>query len=314
MDRMLCDNAMGEEAGEGEIGELAYDAEMDGQGHDSAVCDVCPHSCRIAPGRSGFCGARRNEGASVIDANYGMATALALDPIEKKPLARFHPGAYILSYGSFGCNLSCAFCQNSDISMSDAGSMVASRSTYIAPDTLVENARQLTDRGNIGVAFTYNEPLIAPEYLRDVGILLHEEGLVSVVVTNGYCQPKTFQRSLPYMDALNIDLKCFSEEGYERLKAPNGLQTVCSNIRSAVEKGKHVEVTTLVVPGLSDDESEFEKECEWLASVDPEIVLHISRFFPRYRMVDEEPTDIGLMRRFRDIAESRLRYVELGNV
>ena len=280
----------------------------------SATCKVCPHHCRIGAGRLGLCGARRNEGGAVIDANYGMATALALDPIEKKPLSRFHPGSMILSYGSYGCNLSCRFCQNSDISMADASSELASGAVYISPEELAQRAAALHRSDNIGVAFTYNDPLIAPEYIRDVGALLHDSDLLSVVVTNGYCDPEVFESLLPYIDALNIDLKCFSEEGYRSLGAPDGLDTVCKNIEAAVEAGRHVEVTTLVVPGLSDDEEAFRRECEWLRSLDESTVLHISRFFPRYRMTDASPTDIALMGRFRDIAATELEHVELGNI
>lgn len=280
----------------------------------SARCGVCPHHCVIAPGKLGMCGARRNEGGAIVDANYGAATALALDPIEKKPLTRFHPGSTVLSYGSYGCNLSCPFCQNSDISMADAASEIAAAAVYLSPDDLVDKAVSLASRGNIGVAFTYNEPLIAPEYLRDVATLLHDRGLQSVVVTNGYSDPSMFESLVDSIDAMNIDLKCFTEEGYGRLGASHGLTTVLANIKTAVTAGIHVEVTTLVVPGLSDDEESFKAECAWIAALDRGIPLHISRFFPRFKMTDAVPTDLGLLSRFADIARSELDHVEVGNV
>lgn len=284
---------------------------------DRATCDVCPHSCTLAAGNLGICGARINEAGKVVSANYGLATALALDPIEKKPLNRFHSGSRILSYGSFGCNLKCPFCQNSDIATmtADEAAGSTSRSTvFISPEELVEKALELRPNGNIGVAFTYNEPLISPEYIIDVGGLLHDEGLVSVAVTNGYCEPEMFDELLPFIDAFNIDLKCFSENGYKKLGAPDGLHVVKRNIKAANDAVKHVEVTTLIVPGISDDEDLFEEECSWLASVNPDMPLHISRFFPNHKMQDVSPTDIDLMRRFYQIAQAHLKYVYLGNV
>lgn len=283
-------------------------------GGSRAVCRVCPHACSVGEGRLGLCGARGNVGGLVASLNYGACTALALDPIEKKPLARFHPGSLVLSYGSYGCNLRCDFCQNSDISMADARGDVAEGSTHISPEQLVAQARELVPLGNIGVALTYNEPLVAPEYLRDVGALLHRCGLLCIVVTNGYAEPDTFEGLIPYIDAVNIDLKCFTEEGYRRVGAPGGLLVVKDNIERAVRGGVHVEVTTLVVPGLSDDEDAFEAECDWLASLNSEMPLHLSRFFPRYKMADALPTDMRLLRAFEKIAQKRLAHVYLGNV
>lgn len=275
-------------------------------------CGVCPHACMIAPGSLGVCMARRNVEGAIVDENYGQATALALDPIEKKPLARFHPGAKILSYGSYGCNLRCAFCQNSDISLEYLTHEL--NTVYIAPDELVAKARELASAGNIGIALTYNEPFIAPEYLLDVGTRAHDAGLLLVVVTNGYVNADVLERMLPVIDALNIDLKCFNEDGYRLLGAKDGLSTVKTTIERSVANGAHVEVTTLVVPGISDDPDEFAQECAWLSLVSPLIPLHISRFFPQYKMQDRAATPVSLMHEFERIARRYLEYVYLGNV
>lgn len=277
-----------------------------------AVCGVCPHACAIREGSLGLCGARGCKNGQVVDLSFGEATALALDPIEKKPLARFRPDSLILSFGSYGCNLRCSFCQNADISVADARSSI--RTAFLSPEDLVERAVQAIPQGNVGIALTYNEPLIAPEYLVRVGELVREAGLALVVVTNGYVTPGTFEEVAPFIDAMNIDLKCFSDEAYATLGAPGGFEVVKGTIAAAVAAGIHVEVTTLVVPGLSDDPVGFEDAVRWLASLDPRIPLHITRFFPRYRMADAAPTDLCLMRRLASIAKAHLECVYLGNV
>lgn len=276
------------------------------------TCNVCPHACSIREGGTGLCGARGVQDGRVVSLNYGEATALELDPIEKKPFARFMPGARILSYGSFGCNMACAFCQNADISQVRVCGQPATR--FIAPGDLVAKARELQPAGNAGIALTYNEPLIAPEFVRDVGALLQGTGMVLALVTNGYANAQVFDEACRVTDAMNVDLKCFTEEGYARMGAPGGKARVTRNIRAAHEAGVYVEVTTLIVPSISDDETAFREEVAWLASISPDIPLHLSRFFPTYRMTDEAPTDISLMHRFQDIARASLKYVTLGNV
>lgn len=276
------------------------------------VCEVCPHACSLTEGKVGICGVRTVQGGDIVSLNYGEATSLALDRIEKKPFARFHPGKMILSYGSYGCNLRCEFCQNSDISMASAASHP--RTHFISPDQLVDQALALRDEGNIGIAFTYNEPLIAPEYLVDTAKRARERGLLNAVVTNGYATEHTMNRVIECVDAFNIDLKCFTEEGYRTLGAPNGLATVKRSITSAVKAGAHVEVTTLIVPGLSDDADLFEQECKWIAALDPSIPLHLSRFFPAYRSKIEAPTPHEALERLLAIANRYLDHVYLGNM
>lgn len=285
-----------------------------GMGASSATitCDVCPHECAIREGGTGLCGARGNEGGRIVGVNYGEASALALDPIEKKPLSHFHPGAKILSYGSFGCNMGCAFCQNADISQ--VRQCGRPRTVFMSPEDLIAKAEELKGVGNIGIALTYNEPLIAPEFLLDTGKLVHEAGLVLCVVTNGYANPRPFDECCSVTDAMNIDLKSFTEEGYAKMGAPGGLAVVKRNIEAAWTADVHVEVTTLIVPGISDSEDAFREEVAWLASLSPEIPLHLTRFFPTYRMTDADPTDVSLMHRFQRIAEEHLSFIHLGNV
>ena len=261
---------------------------------------------------TGICGARGLRDGEIVSLNYGQATALALDPIEKKPLARFHPGTTILSYGSYGCNLRCDFCQNADISTATASLHPALRP--ITPAELVAQACALKHEGNIGVALTYNEPLIAPEFLIDTARLAHASGLLCVAVTNGYVTETTWQRCLEHLDAANIDLKCFSESSYRDLGAPDGLAVVERSIQRAVSAGVHVEVTTLIVPGLSDDPEAFERELDWLATIDPEMPLHLSRFFPCYKRTDCAPTELSVLRDFERRACQKLSHVYLGNI
>ena len=273
----------------------------------AAACPVCPHHCRLMDGQYGRCGARKNENGKIICDNYGKVTALALDPIEKKPLRHFFPGSMILSVGSYGCNLSCPFCQNHEISMA------RSENTgwrMMRPEELADLAEDCRGRGNIGVAFTYNEPLAGYEFVRDTARLVHERGMKNVLVTNGTAKLPVLEELLPYIDAMNIDLKGFTEEYYRKLGG--SLETVKEFIRRAA-KECHVELTTLIVPGENDSAEEMEREAEWIASVDPEIVLHVTRFFPRYRMTDRKATDVGEVYRLRDAAGKYLKYVYTGN-
>ncbi len=240
--------------------------------------------------------------------SYAQVTALALDPIEKKPLYRFHPGSFILSVGSFGCNMACPFCQNYRIAEGRRGEI---ETRQVSPEELVRTAISLKPRSNIGVAFTYNEPMVGFEYVRDAARLAKEKGLKTAVVTNGCVSQETLNEALPYIDAFNIDLKCFTPEGYRRLGGD--LAMVKAFIETAVQKA-HVEITTLVVPGVSDSQDEMRETAAWIASLSDEIPYHITRFFPCKHMLDERPTDPELLHRLRDIASETLRYVYLGNI
>lgn len=278
---------------------------------EQVLCDVCPKFCKLREGQIGFCRARSNIGGKIVPINYGQATSLALDPIEKKPLMRFCPGTYILSYGSYGCNLRCPYCQNASISMAGPDNCPH---RLITPEGLTDLAVDLSKQepGNIGVAFTYYEPTVCFEFIRDTSKLLHEAGLKSVVVTNGGLVRKYADELLPHVDALNIDLKGFSNEFYRYVKGE--FDTVKEFIKAAVEHKCHVELTTLVIPTKNDDPEEIGREVEWIASISPEIPLHLSRFFPRYKVDDLPPTPAETIYRLKDIAEKKLKYVYTGNL
>lgn len=270
-----------------------------------ALCPLCPRACRLKEGEKGFCGARVARGGKVQLEPYGFLSSLALDPIEKKPLAYFRPGSMILSCGFYGCNMRCPFCQNYHISFERGPG-----ETY-EPAELVALAESLVPEGSCGIAFTYNEPLLAFEYIEETFRLCRARGLETVLVTNGNFLPDTIRRIAPLVSAWNIDLKCFTEEGYQKLGGDFGC--VKEAIRIAREYS-HVEVTTLVVPGLSDSPDDMAREADWLASVDPAIPLHLSRYFPRYKQKSGAPTSVPLLYRLRDIAKTRLKYVKLGNI
>lgn len=285
------------------------------------VCRVCMHQCNLNPGQTGICKARKNEEGKIVCVSYGQLTSMALDPIEKKPLRLFRPGSLILSVGSFGCNLSCPFCQNYEISMA---SMQQSEGNVILKgraDTVYVSCRELADKaleyrasGNIGVAFTYNEPLVGWEYVRDTARLVRDAGMVNVMVTNGTASCEVLDELLPYIDAMNIDLKAFCRETYRELGGD--LDTVKRFIVRAAEEC-HVELTTLIVPGMNDDVGEMEEEAGWIASVEDKagrkIPLHVTRFYPRYRMTDRQATDVRQVYRLAETAGRYLEHVFVGN-
>ena len=273
----------------------------------SVICELCFHHCRLEEGQTGFCKARTCRNGAVVPLNYGKLTSLALDPIEKKPLRRFHPGSLILSVGSFGCNLRCPFCQNYEISMAGETEI---QTVEVSPAQLAGKAAELRARGNIGVAYTYNEPLIGYEYVRDCAAIVHEKEMVNVLVTNGTIEEAPWRELLPLIDAANIDLKGFTSEWYRRLGG--NLETVKRSISLAAERC-HVEVTTLLIPGENDSEEEIRHLAQWLVSVDRNIPLHLSCFFPRHRMVDKPPTPVEQVYRLVDVAREYLSFVYTGN-
>ncbi|MBQ8136278.1 MAG: AmmeMemoRadiSam system radical SAM enzyme [Clostridia bacterium] len=282
-------------------------------------CEVCFRHCAIPEGGTGFCGARICENGAIRPANYGRITGLALDPIEKKPLRQFYPGSMILSVGSYGCNLRCPFCQNHEISWSAEAFAWAKKAEKVTPEALADAAVRLKSRGNIGLAFTYNEPLIGWEFVRDTAKLIHAAGLQTVLVTNGTAELTVLEALAPSIDAMNIDLKGFTESYYAQVLGGN-LNMVKAFIARAAQSC-HVELTTLIVPGENDSEAEMRALTAWIASlkdldggvIGPEIPLHISRFFPRFHMTDRPATDVKTVRHLADIARETLRYVYTGN-
>ena len=284
-----------------------------------AVCEVCFRRCQLKEGQTGACGARTCIDGTVQPSGYGKITSLALDPIEKKPLARFHPGSLILSAGSYGCNLRCPFCQNYTISWDSSVRQSAAEAEEIPPELIAELAEKYRSRGNIGVAFTYNEPLVSYEYVRDTARLVHERGMVNVLVSNGSVSLEVLEEIAPYIDAMNIDLKGFTDH-YYRDVLQGDRKMVMDFIQEAV-KHCHVELTTLVVPGENDSEEEMRELSSWVAGLQgvaggvsgSEIPLHVSRFFPRFHMTDRPATNVALVYRLAEVARKQLRYVYTGN-
>ncbi|MDR1246523.1 MAG: AmmeMemoRadiSam system radical SAM enzyme [Clostridiales Family XIII bacterium] len=268
-----------------------------------ARCNLCPHRCLIKDGQSGLCGARRNIGGALFAESYGMATSLALDPIEKKPLYHFNPGRQILSMGGYGCNMRCDFCQNSSISQAKP------KTEFISPKRLTETAASVP--GNLGLAFTYNEPLIGAEYLLDAAPLLRERNMKVVLVSNGMICREPLIRLLPFIDAINVDVKAFTHSFYERMGGD--LETVKQNVALCAESC-HIEVTTLIIPGENDGDGETEALSRWLAAISREIPLHLTRFFPKHRMRDRPPTPIETLKRLAKIACRELAHVYMGNI
>lgn len=273
-------------------------------------CTTCPWACCLDEGFYGLCRSRCGQGDQVKPEGYGRITSLALDPIEKKPIARWRPGTTVLSLGSYGCNMRCPFCQNASIAQAGPDD-VAWRE--ITPREIVDMALGCADRRCIGIAYTYNEPLINWEFLRDTGQLAHDAGLANVLVSNGMATEHVLDSVAPLVDAANIDLKCFSAEGYRSLGGDLGAVKRTVETLAALPTC-HLEVTTLVVPGLSDDDAQVDAMARWLSSLDSSIPYHLTRFFPQHRMRDAGPTPRETLHRLKDVASAHLETVLLGNI
>lgn len=284
----------------------------EGKGETGAVveCGVCPRRCRLAEGQWGACRARKAEGGRVVCAGYGRISSLALDPIEKKPLAYFHPGSAVLSVGGAGCNLRCPFCQNDGISQHGPDEAATERAS---PSELADLALRLRrERGNLGLAYTYNEPLVAWEFVRDCAREARARGLLNVLVSNGMANPPVVAELAPLIDAANIDLKGPSQAFYDWVGGD--WATVVATIRALADAGCHVEVTTLVIPGRNDADADIDAVAAVVAGISREIPLHLTRFFPRWRLADEAPTPPATLHRLARVARARLARVLLGNV
>jgi pyruvate formate lyase activating enzyme len=269
-------------------------------------CYLCPHNCVVSPDGLGKCRARKNMGGRLFSLNFGKITSIGLDKIEKKPLYNFYPGSKILSVGTFGCNLKCSFCQNWTIAHENP-------EVYdVTPDELVQKAEELIQKGNIGIAFTYNEPSIWYEFVYQASKLSKNRGLKNVLVTNGFISKEPLEEILPFIDAMNIDVKGFTDSFYKQI-CKSSLNEVKQTVEIAAGK-THVEVTTLVVPGLNDAAHEIAELAEWLSSISKDIPLHLSRFFPNYKMLDRPVTPLSTLEKARDTASKYLNYVYLGNV
>jgi pyruvate formate lyase activating enzyme len=266
-----------------------------------AACVLCPHHCVLKEGAVGLCGARMNHGGQLVSLNYGRVSSLSMDPVEKKPLRRFMPGTMTLSAGSFGCNLRCPYCQNYTIACD------VPETEYVPPDQMAQLARK---ESAPTVSFTYNEPLVGYEWVMDAARSAQEQDIGIILVTNGYIEPAPLDELLPYVSAMNIDLKAFRDETYRRI-CGGSLEPVKHTIEAAAAVC-HVEVTCLLVTGMHTEE-EMADMFDWLSSVDREMPLHLSRYFPRYRY-HEPPTDPDWMKRMAALAGEKLSYVYLGNI
>jgi len=272
-------------------------------------CDLCPWHCFLTPGQPGICKVRSNVNGKLITHVFNKVAALGIDPIEKKPLYHFYPGKNILSIGEVGCNLQCSFCQNHNISQCSAFEFMGFHPATSAE--LVEKA--LKTPQNIGIAYTYNEPFTFYEFMLETAILAHKNGLKNVVVSNGYVNPAPLENILPFIEAFNIDLKAFSEEFYHR-QTKGKLATVLETLKVIAKSQSHLEITNLIIPGLNDNETEFEKMVQWIAAeLGNDVPLHLSRYFPKHNL-HLPPTPVQTLEKLYDLAGKHLQYVYLGNV
>src|SRR5690625_381142 len=265
-------------------------------------CQLCPQACRLADGAVGDCRVRKNIGGKLYSLNYKRVASYGYDPIEKKPLYRFRPGSMIFSIGSYGCNLACKFCQNWRITHKDP------RTVKISDEDMINLAKA---KGSIGIAYTYNEPTIWYEYVLHLSKLIKNEGLVNVLVTNGFINKKPFEELLPYIDAINIDLKSMSNDFYKDI-CKGRSSPVLKTIERAAD-ATHVEVTSLLIDGLNTRPNKIEALATTIAEIDEEIPLHLSRYFPAYKMT-RPATRVSTVIKAKEIAEKYLRHVYLGNI
>ncbi|MFC2107256.1 AmmeMemoRadiSam system radical SAM enzyme [Bacteroidota bacterium] len=276
---------------------------------DKVQCVLCPHNCIIPKGKSGICKMRKNFDGKLYSENYGLISSKAFDPIEKKPLYNFHPGKTIFSIGSIGCNLKCQFCQNHQISQ-----CFIDEFSYLpewSPEEVIKSAKKRSD--NIGIAYTYDEPTVWYEFMRDTAILAHENSLLNVMVSNGFINAEPLIELMDVIDAFSIDLKAFTDSFYKRLTSSD-LKPVLESLKIIHAHKKHLEIVNLVIPGENDDEQDFIKMIKWISeNLGKETVLHLSKYYPTYKLSNPS-TSIDLLERFYNIANEYLDYVYLGNV
>jgi pyruvate formate lyase activating enzyme len=272
-------------------------------------CNLCPHNCLINEADAGICHVRVNHKGVLHSDVYGQIAAIQTDPVEKKPLYHFYPGSTMLSVGTAGCNLHCDFCQNYGISQPEP--YHSSRNKPITPGQLVNLA--LENGKNSGIAYTYNEPVVFFEMMMDTAKIAREAGLKNTVISNGFVNPEPLSELLKTTDAFNIDLKAFDDIFYKKVTGGR-LKPVLNTLKMIHESGRHLEITLLVIPGLNDSADEFNRMLDWIErQLSPEIPLHLSRYFPAWKM-NLPPTPLETLQKMANLARSKLRYVYTGNV
>ena len=280
--------------------EALYWEKIDGAVH----CLLCPHDCKIVNGVTGVCGVRQNIDGKLYSLVYGETTSVSLDPIEKKPLYHYHPGESILSLGTKGCNFKCPFCQNWAISQD-----LDVPTQKITSRWVIDKAKECK---SFGIAYTYNEPFIWYEFVLETAKLAKEEGLENVLVTNGFVNPKPLEEMLPFIGAMNIDLKSIDDEFYRKY-CKGSLEPVLRTIKTSAG-ACHVELTNLVIPGLNDSEENFKRLVDWIYdNVGADVPLHFSRYFPCYKL-DQPLTSKETLEKAYKIAKKKLKNVYLGNI
>lgn len=265
-------------------------------------CLLCPHFCTISEGKSGKCLIRANIDGKLIQTAYGEVCSASVDPIEKKPLYHFHPGSKILSVGTNGCNMTCRHCQNWQISTQQT------HRTSVTPEQLLETS---LSNNSIGIAYTYNEPLVWFEFVYDCAVFFRKNGQKNVLVSNGQINPEPLKELLPLIDAANIDLKGFTDEFYKN--EGGHLKTTLNTIEKMAEKGVHLELTNLVIPMLNDSSADFENMCRFISGISRDIPLHLSRYFPQHKST-LPPTLTEKLVELRNISMQYLNFVYIGNV
>ncbi len=272
-------------------------------------CELCARNCKLAPGQTGVCRVRKNIDGKLYSLNYAHPVSVAIDPIEKKPLFHFHPGSETLSIATVGCNFRCKFCQNWEISQT--GQEEISTET-VEPEKIVQ---MCLEENCQGISYTYTEPTIFYEYAYDTAKIAHKEGLYNVFVSNGYINKEPLKKISKYLDAMNMDLKAFTDKYYQELCGVPSIEPVKETARNCKKFGIHLEITNLIIPGYNDNETELRKLSEFVLSLGKETPLHFSRFFPHYKMLETPKTPVDILERAREIAkEVGLEYVYIGNV
>lgn len=271
-------------------------------------CRLCPHNCLLKNNETGKCKSRKNIDGKLYSLTYGIVSSVALDPIEKKPLYHFYPGSMILSVGSFGCNFKCGFCQNWEISQ--VGVEETNYYQEVTPQQLLQYAKKYKD--NIGVSYTYNEPLINFEFILETADIFHKTGYKNVLVTNGFINEEPLLELLPYVDAANIDLKSFNKEFYKKICDGN-LRYVLQTIEILFKHNKHIELTTLVIPEHNDSLEEIGQIVKYISDISPEIPFHLSRYYPMYKF-SVPATPVSKLIELYKLASQKLNYVYIGNV